>query len=57
MEKAREKFSIPKTSSTLMMFLAATGITDGELIKGIRYTSFGAISQSIVMRGESKTVQ
>lgn len=39
------------------VFLAATGITDGELIKGIRYTSFGAISQSIVMRGESKTVR
>ncbi len=39
------------------VFLAATGITDGELIKGIRYTSFGAISQSIVMRGQSKTVR
>lgn len=39
------------------VFLAATGITDGELVKGIRYTSFGAISQSIVMRGKSKTVR
>lgn len=39
------------------VFLAATGITDGELIKGIRYTSYGAISQSIVMRGKSKTVR
>lgn len=39
------------------VFLAATGITDGELIKGIRYTSYGAISQSIVMRGQSKTVR
>ena len=39
------------------VFLAATGITDGELIKGIRYTSFGALSQSIVMRGKSKTVR
>ncbi|MDA2962541.1 MAG: class II fructose-bisphosphatase [Actinomycetota bacterium] len=39
------------------VFLAATGITDGELINGIRYTSFGAISQSIVMRGKSKTVR
>lgn len=39
------------------VFLAATGITDGELLKGIRYTSFGAISQSIVMRGKSKTVR
>ncbi len=39
------------------VFLAATGVTDGELIKGIRYTSFGAVSQSIVMRGKSKTVR
>jgi len=39
------------------VFLAATGITDGELIKGVRYTSYGAISQSIVMRGKSKTVR
>ena len=39
------------------VFLAATGITDGELIKGVRYTSYGAISESIVMRGKSKTVR
>ena len=39
------------------VFLAATGITDGELIKGVRYASYGAISQSIVMRGKSKTVR
>ncbi len=39
------------------VFLAATGITDGELVKGVRYTSFGAVSQSIVMRGKSKTVR
>jgi fructose-1,6-bisphosphatase II len=39
------------------VFLAATGITDGELVHGIRYTPFGAISQSIVMRGKSRTVR
>ena len=39
------------------VFLAATGITDGELVHGIRYTHSGAISQSIVMRGKSKTVR
>jgi len=39
------------------VFLAATGIADGELVKGVRYTSFGAVSQSIVMRGKSKTVR
>ena len=39
------------------VFLAATGITYGELVHGIRYTPFGAISQSIVMRGKSRTVR
>lgn len=39
------------------VFLAATGITDGELVNGIRYTPYGATSQSIVMRGQSKTVR
>jgi fructose-1,6-bisphosphatase II len=39
------------------VFLAATGITNGELVKGIRYTPYGAVSESIVMRGKSKTVR
>lgn len=39
------------------VFIAATGITDGELMKGIRYTPFGAVSHSLVMRGKSKTVR
>ncbi|HEX7405849.1 MAG TPA: class II fructose-bisphosphatase [Candidatus Nanopelagicaceae bacterium] len=39
------------------VFLSATGITDGEFLGGVRYTSFGAISHSIVMRGQSQTVR
>ncbi len=39
------------------VFLSATGITDGELLRGIRHTSFGATSHSIVMRGQSHTVR
>ena len=39
------------------VFLSATGITDGELLRGIRYTSFGSTSQSLVMRGKSQTVR
>jgi fructose-1,6-bisphosphatase II len=39
------------------VFLSATGITDGELVQGIRYTRYGATSNSIVMRGKSKTVR
>ena len=37
--------------------LSATGITDGELVQGVRYTKFGATSNSLVMRGKSKTVR
>jgi fructose-1,6-bisphosphatase II len=39
------------------VFLSATVITDGELVQGIRYTKFGATSNSLVMRGKSKTVR
>jgi fructose-1,6-bisphosphatase II len=39
------------------VFLSATGITDGELVQGVRYTTFGATSNSLVMRGQSKTVR
>ena len=38
-------------------FFAATGITDGELLKGVRYTSRGAFTQSLVMRSKSGTVR
>jgi len=39
------------------VFLSATGITNGELVQGVRYTKFGATSNSLVMRGKSKTVR
>ena len=38
-------------------FFAATGITDGELLHGVRYFSRGAKTQSLVMRGRSGTVR
>lgn len=39
------------------VFFAATGITDGELLKGVRYFSQGARTQSIVMRSRSGTLR
>ena len=39
------------------VFFSATGITDGELLKGVRHTAFGAVSHSLVVRGRSKTVR
>jgi fructose-1,6-bisphosphatase II len=38
-------------------FFAATGITDGELLKGVRYEDDGAITQSLVMRSRSGTLR
>jgi fructose-1,6-bisphosphatase II len=38
-------------------FFAATGITDGELLKGVHYGRNGASTQSLVMRSKSGTVR
>jgi fructose-1,6-bisphosphatase II len=39
------------------VFFAATGITDGDLVKGVRYRGDSAITHSIVMRSRSGTVR
>jgi fructose-1,6-bisphosphatase II len=39
------------------VFFAATGITDGELLRGVHYTADGATTQSLVMRSKSGTVR
>ena len=39
------------------VFFAATGITDGVLLDGVRYTAGGAVTSSLVMRGETGTVR
>ncbi|HEV8277573.1 MAG TPA: class II fructose-bisphosphatase [Streptosporangiaceae bacterium] len=38
-------------------FFAATGITDGELVAGVRYRAGGAATQSLVMRARSGTTR
>jgi fructose-1,6-bisphosphatase II len=38
-------------------FFVATGITDGELLRGVRYRGNGASTQSLVMRSHSGTVR
>ena len=38
-------------------FFAATGVTDGVLLEGVRYTTDGATSQSMVMRARTGTVR
>jgi fructose-1,6-bisphosphatase II len=39
------------------VFFVATGITDGELLRGVRYRSETATTDSIVMRSKSGTVR
>ena len=39
------------------VFFAATGITDGELLKGVRFAPKGITSNSIVMRSRSQTIR
>ncbi|HLZ36684.1 MAG TPA: class II fructose-bisphosphatase [Mycobacteriales bacterium] len=39
------------------VFFAATGITDGELLRGVRYRGGGATTYSLVMRSKSGTLR
>jgi fructose-1,6-bisphosphatase II len=39
------------------VFVAATGVTSGALLRGVQYTADGAITDSIVMRSRSGTVR
>jgi fructose-1,6-bisphosphatase II len=39
------------------VFFVATGITDGELVRGVRYKGGGASTESLVMRSKSGTVR
>jgi fructose-1,6-bisphosphatase II len=39
------------------VFVAATGVTDGALLKGVRYTTGGAVTDSVVMRSRSGTTR
>ena len=39
------------------VFFTATGITDGDLLRGVRFSGGGAHTQSIVMRAKSGTVR
>lgn len=39
------------------VFLAATGITDRELLSGVRYSRGGASTHSLVVRSQSGTIR
>jgi len=39
------------------VFFAATGVTDGELLRGVDYSGKGAVTESLVMRGLTGTIR
>ena len=39
------------------VFFCATGVTDGDLLRGVRYSSGSAFTQTLVMRSKSGTIR
>jgi len=39
------------------VFFCATGITDGDLLRGVHYSSGSAFTQTLVMRSKSGTIR
>ena len=50
------KLCMDDLASGNVMF-AATGVTSGDFLKGVRFRQQGALTQSVVMRSESMTVR
>lgn len=53
---ATKKFDIDEMVSGHVV-LAATGVTDGSFLKGVKFFKGGAVSHSVVMRSQSGTVR
>lgn len=51
-----KKFSIDELAGGDVMF-AATGVTDGDYLKGVHFLSGGATTQSVVMRSKTRTIR
>lgn len=51
-----KKFSIEELAGGDVMF-AATGVTDGDYLRGVHFFGGGATTQSIVMRSKSRTIR
>ncbi|OGQ48756.1 MAG: fructose-bisphosphatase, class II [Deltaproteobacteria bacterium RIFCSPLOWO2_02_FULL_57_26] len=51
-----KKFSIEGLAGGDVMF-AATGVTDGDYLRGVHFFAGGATTQSIVMRSKSRTIR
>jgi fructose-1,6-bisphosphatase class II len=51
-----KKFRIEELARGDVMF-AATGVTDGDYLKGVHFFAGGATTQSVVMRSKSRTIR
>ncbi len=52
----KKKFSITELAAGDVMF-AATGVTDGDYLRGVHFFAGGATTQSVVMRSKTKTIR
>jgi fructose-1,6-bisphosphatase II / sedoheptulose-1,7-bisphosphatase len=55
-EDLSKKYTLPELASGDVMF-AATGVTDGAMLKGVRRWGTGAKTETLVMRSKSGTVR
>jgi len=55
-EDINKVFTMDELASGDVMFVA-TGVTDGSLLKGVQFKSWGAMTHSIVMRSKSGTIR
>ncbi|MEW6776056.1 MAG: class II fructose-bisphosphatase [Bdellovibrionota bacterium] len=51
-----KKYTTEELAKGNVMF-AATGVTDGDFLKGVRYTATGAVTHSVVMRSATRTLR
>jgi fructose-1,6-bisphosphatase class II len=52
----KKKFQINELAAGDVMF-AATGVTDGDYLRGVHFVAGGATTQSVVMRSRTKTIR
>jgi len=52
----KKKFKIDELAAGDVMF-SATGVTDGDYLRGVHFFAGGATTQSVVMRSKTKTIR
>lgn len=52
----RRKFTLEEMAGDNVMF-AATGVTTGDYLRGVRFLSGGAMTNSVVMRSKTRTIR